>query len=310
MIRFACPGCSATFTVTDEKAGKTGKCPKCQTQFTIPAAAVEELIIPPPHPTVEPPPPMTSVEPPPPPPPPVEAPPPFPPPVEPPPPQMNAPTPPVAAAPPSPNDPVEIVPCPKCSSRLSVLPSDVGLDVECPNCQTVYRANRADAPPPPVLDGKPRTSSLVKYGSGAKSKRDDDDDDDDRPSRRKKSRRDDDDDDDDDDDRPRRRSRSRGRSRRRSGRNYEDHRGMLILIFGILGFFFSVIFAIIAWILGSMDLKAMDAGRMDPEGRQQTQIGMYLGMASVALHVLGILAVCIIWGCILGAAGGAAGGGR
>ncbi len=304
MIRFACPGCSATFTVTDEKAGKTGKCPKCQTQFTIPAAAVEELIIPPPHPTVEPPAPMTSVEPPPPPPPPVEAPPPFPPPVEPPPPIGASP---VAAAPSGPNDPVEIVPCPKCTSRLSVLPGDVGLDVECPNCQTVYRANRADAPPPPVLDGKPRTSSLVKYGSGAKSKRDDDDDDDDRPSRKKKSRRNDDDDDDDDDDRPRRRTRSRGRSRRR---NYEDHRGMLILIFGILGFFFSVIFAIIAWILGSMDLKAMDAGRMDPEGRQQTQIGMYLGMASVALHVLGILAVCIIWGCILGAAGGAAGGGR
>ena len=305
MIRFACPGCSATFTVTDEKAGKTGKCPKCQTQFTIPAPAVDELIIPPPHPVVEPPPPITTVEPPPPPPPPVEAPPPMPPAVEAPPP-MHVP-PPVAPTPPGPNDPVEIVPCPKCSSRLSVLPGDVGLDVECPNCQTVYRANRADAPPPPALDDKPRTSTLVKYGSGAKGKRDDDEDeDDDRPSRRKKSRRNNDDDDDDDDDRPSRRRKSR--VRRRSGRNYEAHRGVLVLVLGIIAIAstfiglwgVNLICGIIAWVLGSMDIKAMDAGRMDPEGKSQTQIGMYLGMATVILTVVSLLAICVIYGCFFG----------
>lgn len=37
MIRFACPGCGASFTVGDEKAGKSGKCPKCQSAFVIPA---------------------------------------------------------------------------------------------------------------------------------------------------------------------------------------------------------------------------------------------------------------------------------
>ena len=38
MIRFSCPGCEATFNVGDDKAGKTGKCPKCSSQFTIPLA--------------------------------------------------------------------------------------------------------------------------------------------------------------------------------------------------------------------------------------------------------------------------------
>ena len=36
MIRFACPGCSTAFTVTDDKAGKTSNCPKCRTLFQIP----------------------------------------------------------------------------------------------------------------------------------------------------------------------------------------------------------------------------------------------------------------------------------
>ena len=37
MIRFACPNCDAVYTVDEEKAGKTGECPKCQSQFLIPA---------------------------------------------------------------------------------------------------------------------------------------------------------------------------------------------------------------------------------------------------------------------------------
>jgi hypothetical protein len=38
MIRFACPSCNSVFTVADEKGGKTGQCPKCQSQFAIPEA--------------------------------------------------------------------------------------------------------------------------------------------------------------------------------------------------------------------------------------------------------------------------------
>ena len=41
MIRFACPGCDARFTVDDEQAGKGGECPSCGARFRIPEAAPE-----------------------------------------------------------------------------------------------------------------------------------------------------------------------------------------------------------------------------------------------------------------------------
>jgi hypothetical protein len=108
---------------------------------------------------------------------------------------------------------------------------DVNKDIECPNCQTVYKAVRADAPPPPVADsGTGRKSKLAEIGSGKKKddedederpskrkrRRDDDDDDDDRPSKRRRNR----DDDDDDDDRP---SRRRSSSRRRDDDDDDDY---------------------------------------------------------------------------------------
>lgn len=37
-IAFACPGCGKRFKVEDDKAGRKGKCPSCQTAFQIPAA--------------------------------------------------------------------------------------------------------------------------------------------------------------------------------------------------------------------------------------------------------------------------------
>jgi hypothetical protein len=38
MIKFACPGCAEVYSVEDAKAGKSGKCPKCQADFVIPQA--------------------------------------------------------------------------------------------------------------------------------------------------------------------------------------------------------------------------------------------------------------------------------
>jgi hypothetical protein len=38
VIKFACPGCAEVYSVEDSKAGKTGKCPKCQSDFVIPPA--------------------------------------------------------------------------------------------------------------------------------------------------------------------------------------------------------------------------------------------------------------------------------
>ncbi len=189
MIRFACPGCGATYSVSDEKAGKTGKCPKCQSQFVIPLAE-------------EPPPPL--------------------------------PTPSVDAT-----APVEIAPCPGCQARLSVATADLGVDVECPHCQTIYPAVRPGQQPLPKAEK--RIADVVESIT-PRSKRPRDDDDDERP-RSKRLR------DDDDDERPsRRRARDdddyddeeRPRKKKKKSRhsNVESKRvmaGVLALLLGGFG---------------------------------------------------------------------------
>ncbi|HAB18857.1 MAG TPA: hypothetical protein PLX89_19960 [Verrucomicrobiota bacterium] len=82
------------------------------------------------------------------------------------------------------------------------------------------------------------------------------------------------------------------------------HRGGLILALGILGFVLCGIFtAIPAWIMGSGDLKAMDAGQMDPSGRSLTQAGKICGIIATVLNLIGFVVVLILG--MLGAIGGA-----
>ena len=69
----------------------------------------------------------------------------------------------------------------------------------------------------------------------------------------------------------------------------QPHRGTMILVFGILGLLVCAPFGIIAWVLGSTDLKAMDAGTMDQEGRSNTQVGKILGMIATLLLALGLI---------------------
>jgi hypothetical protein len=87
------------------------------------------------------------------------------------------------------------------------------------------------------------------------------------------------------------------------GQPMRPHRGVLVLVFGILGLVCCMIFGIVAWVMGSSDLREMDAGRMDPSGRGLTQAGKICGIISVVLlivtTVLGILFA------ILGALSGA-----
>ena len=70
----------------------------------------------------------------------------------------------------------------------------------------------------------------------------------------------------------------------------QPHRGVLVLVLGILGFVLCGIFtAIPAWIMGNNDLKAMDAGQMDPTGRGLTQAGKICGIIVCALTAVGIV---------------------
>ena len=69
------------------------------------------------------------------------------------------------------------------------------------------------------------------------------------------------------------------------------HRGTVILVLGILGIVCCFICGIIAWVMGSNDLKEMSAGRMDSSGQGLTQAGKICGMVSVILQIVGF----IIW---------------
>ncbi|MBX7167028.1 MAG: hypothetical protein K1X74_11925 [Pirellulales bacterium] len=44
-IPVVCPGCKASFRVSDKFAGKQGPCPRCKTTINIPAATAEEIKI-------------------------------------------------------------------------------------------------------------------------------------------------------------------------------------------------------------------------------------------------------------------------
>ena len=49
-----------------------------------------------------------------------------------------------------------------------------------------------------------------------------------------------------------------------------------------------------AWFLGKSDMREMDAGRMDPDGRNLTQVGMILGMIYSILTIVGVLFVIVM----------------
>jgi len=69
--------------------------------------------------------------------------------------------------------------------------------------------------------------------------------------------------------------------------NLWPHRGTLILTLGILGFVLCGVFtAIPAWVMGSGDLKKMEAGIMDPAGAGATKAGMWCGIISCVIVVV------------------------
>ena len=210
MIKFACPGCAAVFSVGDEKAGKSGKCPKCESQFMIPEAE---------------------------------------------PPAVGAAPPPLSPPPPAEDPGVEIKPCPGCQAKLTVSPGDLGLDVECPYCKTVYKAKKlGGTAAAPAVDDRP---SPRPRDDRPKRRNRGDDDDEDRPSKRRDRY------DDDDDDRPsRRRRRVEGRSSSES-----TTLGIVSLVTGILAIIpgcccglFAIPLSLTAIMTGILGLKTKAKG--------------------------------------------------
>jgi len=74
----------------------------------------------------------------------------------------------------------------------------------------------------------------------------------------------------------------------------KPHRGTLVLVFGILGLIICAPFSIAAWVMGSGDLKEIDAGKMDPAGRGTTEAGKICGMIGTILMILSIIIVMFL----------------
>lgn len=86
----------------------------------------------------------------------------------------------------------------------------------------------------------------------------------------------------------------------------KPHRGTVILVLGILSLVICGPLGIFAWIMGQGDLKQMDAGTMDPEGRGTTQAGKICGMIATILMAVGLCVGVLLLA--LGVIGGIASG--
>ena len=83
------------------------------------------------------------------------------------------------------------------------------------------------------------------------------------------------------------------------------HRGVLILVFGILGLVLCFPFGIAAWIMGSNDLNEIRAGRIDPTGEGLTQAGRICGIVATALAAVGLIffVLMLVFGAFAGTLG-------
>jgi hypothetical protein len=75
----------------------------------------------------------------------------------------------------------------------------------------------------------------------------------------------------------------------------KPHRGTLILILGILSLVICAPLGIAAWVMGSGDLKEIDAGTMDPAGRGTTQAGKICGIIGTVLFIISLVIIGIVF---------------
>ncbi len=99
-----------------------------------------------------------------------------------------------------------------------------------------------------------------------------------------------------------------------TGRAHQaPHRGSTVLSLGIAALVcnFALIPGILAWVFGRSDMREINAGRMDPEGRGMTQAGMILGIIGtlIPLVIFMIYVIFIIIVVVIAALGAAGGGG-
>lgn len=188
---------------------------------------------------------------------------------------------------------VDIAPCPKCRAELTVDVSDLGKDVECPHCQTVYVAARPQASPGTQLA---RSSSRTSKAPPPPSKGGDDEKK--KPYEFKAKKKDSpfaDDDPEDEDDKPRKKKKRRPRKtyddyEEDRYRSYSPHDGGAMLTWAIVGLFCCRIVSIYVLIQASSSINAIKAGSMDPSGRGQLEAARIISIIAILLS-LGFIAL-------------------
>lgn len=74
-----------------------------------------------------------------------------------------------------------------------------------------------------------------------------------------------------------------------SGAIPQQHRGVLILVLGIMSLICCNLLGIAAWVMANEDLARMDRGQMDSSGRGLTQAGKVCSIIALGLMALGIV---------------------
>jgi len=177
--------------------------------------------------------------------------------------------------------------CKECSNQLAVPEEHAGKNARCPSCQAINLIPGASAIPPAapstppfaVGDGKAESNPFENPVA---------------PSPNYASPY----------------SGAMSHPAQYQGGYQEPHRGGLILTLGILSLFCNMMMipGILAWVLGSGDLKKMKAGMMDPSGYGTTQAGMIIGIIATCLVIIvAIFYIAMIVFVIFVGAAGAAG---
>ena len=73
----------------------------------------------------------------------------------------------------------------------------------------------------------------------------------------------------------------------------QPHRGTLVLTLGLVGMLLFSPLGVVAWILGVLELKAMDRGERDPAGRGPTIAGMIFGIIATVMMVVFLVSAAI-----------------
>ena len=73
------------------------------------------------------------------------------------------------------------------------------------------------------------------------------------------------------------------------GAGYEPSQAVLALVLGIIGVFVFQVVAPAAWVIGSREIQAIDAGRRNPEDRGVAVAGKILGIIGTVILALIVL---------------------